>query len=813
MPYAKVAVADTAFCFDQAFDYQIPPAMIETAVPGVRVTVPFGAGNARRMGMILAVTETTDAKRVKKLTSVEDAEPLLDVELLSLVWMLQERTFCTLYEAVKAMLPSGLQYRIVASYAVNPDANPEKLAALSGDEAAFFAYLRKRGVFVKAPSVFKAIQRPQDLKLVERLLKDGLIVANKDAVRSLGDLTVRMLRLRPERPDVKTTAKQQMMMQVLETLGPTSVKELCYYTGLTPAVANALVKNGIADCFEQEVIHLPRYSDITPCRSEIRLTGEQQSAFDTLSGLAAGEKAAAALLYGVTGSGKTAVYLRVIDAVLDRGKSVLVMVPEIGLTPQTLALFCRRYGDRVAVFHSALSVRERLEEWKRVRKGEATIVVGTRSAVFAPLTNLGLIIIDEEQEHTYKSEQSPRYDAVEVAKFRAAHHNCLLLLASATPRVESFAAAESGRYTLCKLTDRYGSAELPEVVTVDMRHAETVPESRELSRTLLTALEENLTAGKQSILLINRRGYNTFAACEACGEVVTCPHCSISMTYHAANGRLMCHYCGYSVPFTGVCPQCGESAVRYAGFGTQHVEDSLARLLPQARIVRMDTDSTAGRNSHEQLLSAFANGEYDIMVGTQMVAKGLNFPNVTLVGVVSVDQQLYNDDYRALEKTFSLLTQVVGRSGRGASAGRAIIQTLTPENEIIRLAALQDYEAFYRTEIRLRKSLIYPPYCDLCVIGVTGAQETLVKAAAHNALDVVRQLTADAFSDQKLIVLGPMPARIAKISNKYRYRLILKCRNSRRLRAMIAQLLRTVGKDSRFADVTVYADINPDTAV
>ena len=813
MSYARVAVADTAFSFDQAFDYQIPPALAEASVPGVRVTVPFGTGNAKRMGMILAVADSTDAKRVKKIATVEDAAPLLDAEQLQMVWMLQERTFCTLYEAVKAMLPSGLQYRIVASYAVSPDADPAKIEALSADEAAFFACLRKRGTFVKAANVFKAIQLPQDPKLVERLLKDGLIVENKDAVRSLGDLTVRMLRLEPDPPVVKTTAKQRSMIQMLETLGPTSVKELCYYTGLTPAVANALVKNGIASYYEQEVIRLPRYSEITPCRSEIRLTDEQQAAFDTLSRLAAGGKPAAALLYGVTGSGKTAVYLRVIDAALDRGKSVLVMVPEIGLTPQTLALFCRRYGDRVAVFHSALSVRERLEEWKRVRQGQATIVVGTRSAVFAPLQNLGLIIIDEEQEHTYKSEQSPRYDAVEVAKFRAANHNCLLLLASATPRVESFAAAESGRYTLCKLTERYGSAVLPQVVTVDMRHAETAPESRELSCTLLDALAENLSAGKQSILLINRRGYNTFAACESCGEVVSCPHCSISMTYHAANGRLMCHYCGYSVPFTGVCPSCGENAVRYAGFGTQHVEDSLARLLPQARIVRMDTDSTAGRNSHEQLLSAFSNGDYDIMVGTQMVAKGLNFPNVTLVGVVSVDQQLYNDDYRALEKTFSLLTQVVGRSGRGESAGRAIIQTLTPENEIIRLAAQQDYEAFYRTEIRLRKALIYPPYCDLCVIGFVGTQETVVKTAAQAALELVKQMTADTFSDQKLIALGPMPARIAKISNKYRYRLILKCRNSKRLRAMIALLLRTLAKDSRFADVTVYADINPDSAV
>lgn len=814
MSYAKVAVADTAFSFDQAFDYCIPDALADRAVPGVRVTVPFGTRNAKRIGMILAVTETPEATgRLKNIASVEDEEPLLDAELLSLVPTLKERTFCTLYEAVKAMLPGGLQYRMIATYAFNEAADPALLDSLTEEEAAFVAYLRKRGVFVKADAVFRALKRKPDPALAERLLRRGLILANRDAVRNLGDLTVRMVQLAPERPNVKTTEKQRQMIRMLEELGPTSVKELCYYTGLTPAVANALVKNGIAVYYEQPVMRLPRLSEIVPCRSDIHLTAEQQAAYDTLSGLSRRDAAAAALLYGVTGSGKTAVYMRVIDSVIDSGRSVLVMVPEIGLTPQTLALFCRRYGDRVAVFHSALSVRERLEEWKRVRQGKATIVIGTRSAVFAPLQKLGLIIIDEEQEHTYKSEQSPRYDAQEIAKLRAAYHRCLLVLASATPRVESFAAAESGRYTLCRLTGRYGRAVLPQVVTVDMRHAETVPESRELSRTLADALAANLAAGKQSILLINRRGFNTFAACDACGEVVTCPHCSISMTYHAANGRLMCHYCGYSVPFTGICPQCGEAAVRYAGYGTQHVEDSLAKLLPQARIVRMDTDSTAGRNSHESLLSAFANGDYDIMVGTQMVAKGLNFPRVTLVGVVSVDQQLYNDDFRALEKTFSLLTQVVGRSGRGEEAGRAIIQTLTPENEIIRLAAQQDYEAFYRTEIRLRKALVYPPFCDLCVIGMVGTQETAVKAAAQAALSLVKDYAAGDFADQKLIALGPMPARVAKMNNKYRYRLILKCKNSRRLRAMIALLLRTAGKDSRFADVTVYADINPDSAL
>ncbi len=505
--------------------------------------------------------------------------------------------------------------------------------------------------------------------------------------------------------------------------------------------------------------------------------------------------------------------MSVIDKVLEYGKSVIVMVPEIGLTPQTISLFCKRYGGEIAVFHSALSIRERLEQWKRVKRGQAKIIIGTRSAVFAPAENIGLIIIDEEQEHTYKSEQTPRYNAIDVAKYRAAYNNCLLLLASATPSVESYAAAQNGRYELCTLTKRYGNAVLPEVVTVDMRTAEKAQGSKAISRTLFEALRNNLENGRQSILLINRRGFHTFAACNSCGEVICCPHCSISMTYHTANNRLMCHYCGHSVPFSSVCPECGENAVRYSGFGTQKIEEELAMLLPQAKIVRMDTDSTAGRNSHERLLDSFAKGDYDIMIGTQMVAKGLNFPNVTLVGVVSVDQQLYNDDFRSLEKTFSLLTQVVGRSGRGELKGQAIIQTLTPENEIIRLAAKQDYDEFFKTEIRLRKGLVYPPYCDLCVVGFTGENETVVKLAAREALDLLKKYAGDEFKGEKIIVLGPMPARVAKISGKFRYRLIIKCRNTARFRQMISKILVHMGTDSRFSKITVYADINPDTAI
>lgn len=813
MRYARVAVESAVFTFDKLFDYSIPESMADVAKKGCRVTVPFGRNNKKHVGFIFEISSSTDSPKVKKITEVLDENPLLNEEMLQLAVWIKDRTFCTLYEAAKAMLPTGINHRIVASYAVNPEFNEADIEKLDETQMQIYSYLKDRGVFVKADTVFNVLGFKQMPEILAKMAKDGVLSCSYDAVRNIGDLTVKMLRPVSGEMPAKLTKKQKEMLDVLQDVGVASVKELCYFTGLTPAVANALVRNGAAEMYEQEVIRLPEFANAKGDKTEIGLTDEQNSAYNRLSHLSASGKPSVSLLYGVTGSGKTSVYMSVIDKVLDAEKSVIVMVPEIGLTPQTISLFCKRYGGDIAVFHSALSVRERLEQWKRVKKGDAKIVIGTRSAVFAPVENLGLIIVDEEQEHTYKSEQTPRYNAIDVAKFRVAYNKCLLILASATPSVESYAAAQSGRYELCTLTKRYGNAVLPDVVTVDMRTAEKAQGSKAISQTLFEGLKENLENGRQSILLINRRGFHTFAACTSCGEVICCPHCSISMTYHSANNRLMCHYCGYSVPFSSVCPECEKDAVRYSGFGTQKIEDELASLLPDARIVRMDTDSTSGKNSHERLLDSFSKGEYDIMIGTQMVAKGLNFPNVTLVGVVSVDQQLYNDDFRSLEKTFSLLTQVVGRSGRGELKGQAIIQTLTPENEIIRLAAKQDYDEFFETEIRLRKGLTYPPYCDLCVIGFTGENEIIVKTAANETLSLLKDYVKNEFKGEKIIVLGPMPARIAKISEKFRYRIIIKCRNTARFRQMISKLLIETGTDSRFSSVTVFADINPDSAM
>lgn len=815
---AKVALENVAYHFDKAYDYRVPESLRECARPGCRVSVPFGRGNQKRFGMLFSLSEEEPAEKLKQISEVLDEEPLLNGEMLRLAIWLKAHTFCTLYEAARTILPSGINLKHHMQYVIAPDAGTMEVDALPPDEREVLKLLQKRQTYVGEERILHLTGLRRDSDVFKRLLKKKLVVRNDEAMQRVGDATVRMVRLCAEGEELEEllpllTKKQRAVVDVLLDAGCASVKELCYFTGVTPAVVTALEKKGAVAYYENEVYRNPgrTRAETQEPPAKICLTPKQEAAFEKLFAQYQLGYGGVSLLFGVTGSGKTQVFLRMIDEVSAQGKGVIVMVPEISLTPQTLAIFQKRYGNRVAVFHSALSLGERMDEWKRVKNGEAGIVVGTRCAVFAPFSDLGLIIMDEEQEHTYKSESSPRYHARDVAKFRCAQQDALLILASATPSVESYAAAQSGRYSLNVLDERYGNAVLPEVITVDLCEENAAGNRTAISRRLCAELQQNLEAGQQSILLMNRRGYHTFAACRSCGHVVTCPNCSISLTYHRANGRLMCHYCGYSEPFRDTCPQCGERDVRYAGFGTQRVEDELAQLLPDARILRMDADTTMSRYAHEDKLAAFSRGEYDIMLGTQMVAKGLDFPNVTLVGVISADQQLYNDDYRSLERTFALLTQVVGRSGRGAIKGRAVIQTLTPENPVIRLAARQDYSAFYQTEIKLRKAMVYPPFCDILCIGFVGEKEAQVEAASKCFLEQLKQLSQSDYPEQKFIVLGPMPPRIAKLSNKFRYRLIVKCRNQKGFRSMIAQLLTQFPKDARFKEVSVYADMNPES--
>ena len=626
----------------------------------------------------------------------------------------------------------------------------------------------------------------------------------------VGDKSTRMVRLAVENEDSlpKLTSKQKNVVNLLFDVGAASVNEVCEFCSVGEAVVKNLVKYGVCEIYEKEIYRNPYnvYYESSG-KEEIRLSAQQKNAYDTYADMLQ-NGGGTGLLYGVTGSGKTQVYLKLIDKTVAMGKDVIVMVPEIALTPQMLSIFHKRYGKTVAVFHSGLSLGERNDEYKRADRGEAHIVIGTRSAVFAPLHHLGLVIMDEEQEHTYKSERTPRYHARQVANFRCKYNHALLLLTSATPSVESYTAALNGRYRLCELTERYGDARLPQVITVDMK-AEAKSNKSPISNTLKELIQQNLDQNKQTILLINRRGFNTFIACNSCGHVITCPNCSISLTYHSNNNRLMCHYCGYSKPLDHTCPECGENSVRYSGYGTQKIEDSLKFLFPSARVLRMDADTTTGKFSHQRLFDAFSNGDYDILIGTQMVAKGLDFPNVTLVGVVNADNSLYDENYTAQEKSFDLITQVVGRSGRRDASGKAVIQTVNPLNQIIEYAGNQDYKSFYETEIALRKALAYPPFCDIYSAFFTGENENTVSMCAKAFFDALVELNSGDYKSEKLIVLGPSPAKISRISNNYRYRLAVKCKNSKTVRKMFNEILKRISIIKEYKDISVSLDLNP----
>ncbi len=774
--YAEVAVEGLAYHFDAVYSYIIPLDLEKRAMAGCRVMVPFGNGNRKKQGLILSVKpllESENRTRLKSLIDVLDKEPLFDDEMLSLVFWLKETTFCTLFEAAKAMLPAGIGLSYVVSYMAN-NISESEISKFDIDEMRIYNYLKDKCKYVKKEKIISDLGLDSDCKLFDRLVKNGVLLTNVDAKRKTGDLTVKNVRLaidetRGEEILGTLTAKQKSVVRLLLDIGGASVKEVCYFTGVTPAVINAVVKKGYAELYDSEIYRKPGYEKSKENAPSPILTDSQNRAYTQLLDKYRSGKGSAALLFGVTGSGKTQVFLKLIEEVVNDGRGVIVMVPEIALTPQTLGIFYSHFGDKVAVFHSALSAGERIDEWKRVKSGEAKIAIGTRSAVFAPFSDLGLIVIDEEQEHTYKSEMTPRYHARDVARFRCANKNALLLLSSATPSVESYKNAVDGKYAFIKLTERYGKAVLPDVVTVDITDTKGA-----ISNELYSALEECLNDNKQAILLMNRRGFNTFASCGACKTVLTCPNCSISLTYHSANNRLMCHYCGHSQVFTDTCPECHEKSVRYLGFGTQRIEEELHNVFPKAKILRMDADTTMARYSYQDKLTAFAKGEYDILLGTQMVAKGLDFPKVTLVGVISIDHQLYNDDFRSSEKAFDLLTQVVGRSGRGDYKGRAYIQTLLPDNDIIELAAQQDYESFFKTEEIIRKSMVYPPFCDICRLTFVSEQFNHSVAGAKAFFEMIKSAVTGEYSDVKVSLLGPLQPRVSKISNKYRNIIIIK---------------------------------------
>lgn len=805
----QVAVRETTYSFDRLFSYVSQTSIL----PGCRVIVPFGRGNAKRVGIVLACAKMEKMEtQLKNVFAFIDEQPIMSDEMLELVHWLKEMTFCTYFDAVRAILPIGMQVQLIETLRI-PKNLPQ--LTLSSEEEHLFQALKSAGTKRELQQLVDCMNASEK-HTAEALIEKGFLRRVEQVKeRTHGQGGTKMLRLvKGEDTNLYClTQTQQKLVRLLLEIGTASEKEACYLSGVTSSVVKRLVQAGVIETYIQKPLLYPQQlSEPTVSPDTLVLSPQQQAAYDQVADALDGGMRCF-LLYGVTGSGKTSVFIRLIDTVLKRGKQVILLVPEIALTPQTVARIYRYFGKQAAVYHSELSQGQRSETWRRVESGEIQIIVGTRSAIFAPVKSLGLVIVDEEGERTYKSESTPRYHAISVAKKRCQTYGCPLLLASATPSVESFYYAKRGVYTLIEMNQRYNQTPLPEVEVVDMQQERTLGNESMFSLRLTQALQETLDAGKQSLLLLNRRGYHTIISCASCNKPVYCPNCSVPMTYHKVNNSLMCHYCGHTQDLVTTCPSCGSEHLRKMGFGTQKLEEQLSQIVPRARILRMDADTTMSRAAYEERFTAFRNREYDIMLGTQMIGKGLDFPDVTLVGVMSVDKALYAGDFRSYERTFSLVTQVVGRGGRGKTPGRAILQTSMPDHYVLRLAAKQAYPEFYAQEIALRRQLIFPPICDICVIGFTGTKEQLVRQTAQETAQILKdEIHMQQFS-YPIWVLEPVPCVYGMINRKFRYQLVIKCKNTKPYRNLIRTVLEKIYADRTYAKVYIYADMNGDIGV
>ncbi len=809
----KVAVSAAPYSIDKPYSYLVPESLAAAAVPGVRVMVPFGRGNKESEGLILARVQEPKLPGSKAIRQILDPEPVLDKAGIDLALWMRGRYFCTVFEAVKTILPAGLWYglREIWSLAMEPEAARSAAVGIPGAWQVL-DLLEKQGgkadIRVLRDALGDGAEKP-----LKAMKKAEILTCETDAKRKIADKSHRMVELAVNTEDAYALTKPKRrsaparyeVVNFLATAGRTPAAEVSYYTGASSRTLKTMEKAGLIAFSEEEELRVPSLDDVEP-GPEIVLNEEQQRAFEEILGRVQAAKPSVTLLHGVTGSGKTQVYLRLVQETLALGKTAMVLVPEIVLTPQMMRKFSSYFGSRVAMLHSSLKMTERYDQWKRIRRGEVDVVLGTRSALFAPLKNLGLIIMDEEQEGSYQSENVPRYDAREVAKYLCVREKAALVFGSATPTVETAWAVEQGSYQKALLRRRYNENALPEVLIADLRQEILNGNPGLISTPLRQELEKNLAAGEQSILFLNRRGSSRMLLCGECGYVPQCPRCSTAMTYHSANGRLMCHYCGHSEPAADTCPECG-GWMKHVGAGTQKVEEELRELFPEAGILRMDADTTAG--GHEEILQTFERERVPILLGTQMVAKGLDFENVTLVGVLSADISLYVDNYRAAERTFSLLTQVVGRAGRGGKTGRAVIQTYTPGNDVIRCAARQDYDAFYESEIRMRRLRRYPPFADLFTVTVSGTEEGRVLRAAVSVRETLRQLCRrPELAAGEPEVLGPAPAPVVKVNNRFRYRCTLVGKNDKATREMLAWLQKDFAKDSANRGMNLFVDHN-----
>ena len=810
---AKIAVSAANFAIDKPYSYRIPETM--TLLPGQRVMVPFGKGNRRCEGVVLSVEPGSEAN-LKNVEQCLDKEPLVSDTMLRLAAFIRERYFCTFYEAIRAMLPAGAWFQTKGSYRLTEDRSWQEKALRKPGVREVLRLLEDLGGQAEDHVLAAAVEDTAVLdEAISYLLRKKWITAETEMLRRTSDKTEKIATLTSSVEEAmeyasrrpKSAAMQKAVLELLCGVGTISVKELCYFTGASAATVNRLEKLGYLTLSQRPVL---RCREIKPAQLDgpLVLNPRQNECYEGLRQQLCAEQPGVALLYGVTGSGKTAVYIKLIQSCLDDGGSAMLLVPEIALTPQLLGLMAAYFGDRVAVLHSSLGAGERYDQWKRVRSGDARVVIGTRSAVFAPCADLRLIILDEEQEHSYKSENNPRYSAKEVAIWRGAKEKALVLLGSATPSVESMYRAKSGAYRLYTLKERYNGRPLPDVDIVDMRRELQMGNDLSFSDSLREAIMDTAADGKQAIILLNRRGNSRALVCVDCRETPECPRCSMPLTYHSANGRLMCHYCGHSEAVPNRCPQCG-GPMKQVGTGTQKAQQELENLFPDMSIARMDADTVSAVNTHEKILDRFQKENIPVLIGTQMVAKGLNLPNVTLVGVLDSDLSLYSGGFRAAETTFNMLTQVVGRAGRGETGGRAIIQTLVPEHRVIQLAAKQDYDGFYDLEIQLRKLQNDPPFGDLMTVTFLGQDEAAVLRGAVKFRDSLTACLKDpAYIHENCTVLGPAPCAVPKINYNFRYRLTLRCSLSKQMRLLIAHLLRQFAKDKANRGVSAFADVN-----
>ena len=806
----KIAVSAANFAIDKPYSYWIPQDM--ALAPGQRVMVPFGRANRRTEGIVLTVEPGSEDK-LKPVESCLDDTPILTETQLRLAAFLRERYFCTFFDAIRVMLPAGLWFRTRLTVSLTEDRSWKDKTIRKEGAAELLELLENLGGTAQEEALRNLIPDEDSLREVLSYLRQKKwITCQTDFLRKTQDKSEKIATLAqsPEetmayaasRP--KSAAMQRQVLELLCSVGSAAVKDVCYFTGASTATVNRLEKLGYLTLSQRPVL---RCREIRPAKlsGPLVLNEEQQACFEGLASQMAQEEPGVALLYGVTGSGKTSVYIRLIQTCLEKGKSAMLLVPEIALTPQLLGILAAYFGTQVAVLHSSLSAAERYDQWKRVKSGDARVVVGTRSAVFAPCTP-GLLILDEEQEHSYKSESAPRYDAKEVAIWRGTKEKALVVLGSATPSIESMYRAKNGLYRLYTLRQRYNGRPLPEVEIVDMREELKLGNDTSLSIPLRQRILETRQAGKQTILLLNRRGNSRALVCIDCRQTPECPRCSVHLTYHSANSRLMCHYCGFSMAAPDQCPACG-GPLKTIGTGTQKVQQELAALFPDMETSRMDADTVSAVNTHEKILEHFQKENVPVLLGTQMVAKGLNLPNVTLVGVLDGDLSLYSGGFRAGETTFNMLTQVVGRAGRGDSAGRAVIQTLQPEHQVIGLAAKQDYDGFYDLEIRLRQAQAAPPFGDFALVTFSGQEEGQVLRGAAVFRDSLNAWLRQV-PEEKCSVLGPAPCVVPKVNYNYRYQLTLRCHMTRPLRQLLAALLRKFSQDKANRGVNAYIDVN-----